>query len=119
MNKIPNQKLINILLENYKAGNFNKVEKLAKSLIKDFPEHEKTMKKWTSIAAKRHLQFEKAVKAKERHLLNLDELVSSGTSLSSDQSENAVDQLKKLNDLYKSGVLTKDEFEKAKKKILN
>ena len=26
---------------------------------------------------------------------------------------------KKLNDLYKSGVLTKDEFEKAKKKILN
>ena len=27
--------------------------------------------------------------------------------------------LKKLNDLYKSGVLTKDEFEKAKKKILN
>ena len=33
--------------------------------------------------------------------------------------ENIVDQLKKLNDLYKSGVLTKEEFEKAKKKILN
>ena len=30
-----------------------------------------------------------------------------------------VDQLKSLNDLYKSGVLTKEEFEKAKKKILN
>ena len=87
--------------------------------IKDFPEHEKTMKKWISIAAKRHLQFEKAVKAKERHLLNLGELVSSGASLSSNQSEDTVEQLKKLNDLYKSGVLTKDEFEKAKKKILN
>ena len=24
-----------------------------------------------------------------------------------------------LNDLFKSGILTKDEFEKAKKKILN
>jgi len=30
-----------------------------------------------------------------------------------------VDQIKKLNDLYKSGVLTKEEFEKAKKKLLN
>ena len=30
-----------------------------------------------------------------------------------------VDQLNKLNDLYKSGVLTEEEFEKAKKRILN
>ena len=30
-----------------------------------------------------------------------------------------VDQLNSLNELYKSGVLTKEEFEKAKKKILN
>ena len=87
--------------------------------IKDFPEHEKAMKKWTSIAAKRHLMFEKSVKAKERHLLDLAEFVSSAASLSNDQSDDTVDQLKKLNDLYKSGVLTKDEFEKAKKKILN
>ena len=87
--------------------------------ISGYPEHEKTMKKWISIAAKRHLQFEKAVKAKERHLLNLSKLVSSGASLSNNQSEDTVEQLKKLNDLYKSGVLTKDEFEKAKKKILN
>ena len=32
---------------------------------------------------------------------------------------NFVEQLKSLNELYKSGVLTKEEFEKAKKKILN
>tara|TARA_X000001036_G_scaffold207605_1_gene195232 strand:+ start:234 stop:1139 length:906 start_codon:yes stop_codon:yes gene_type:complete len=32
---------------------------------------------------------------------------------------NVVEQLRKLNDLYKSGALTKDEFEKAKKKIIN
>ena len=30
-----------------------------------------------------------------------------------------IEQLKQLNDLYKSGVLTKEEFEKAKKKLLN
>ena len=34
-------------------------------------------------------------------------------------NKNIVDQLNSLNELYKSGVLTKDEFEKAKKKILN
>ncbi len=30
-----------------------------------------------------------------------------------------VEQLKQLNDLYKSGALTKEEFDKAKKKLLN
>ena len=47
----------------------------------------------------------------------------SGKSLSKkgSQSNNVdlLEQLNSLNDLYKSGVLTKEEFEKAKKKILN
>jgi uncharacterized protein YnzC (UPF0291/DUF896 family) len=34
-------------------------------------------------------------------------------------SGDILDQINQLNDLYKSGVLTEDEFEKAKKKILN
>ena len=32
---------------------------------------------------------------------------------------NITEQLEQLNSLFKSGVLTKEEFEKAKKKILN
>ena len=40
-------------------------------------------------------------------------------STSTENSSDIVENLKKLNDLYKSGVLTKEEFEKAKKKILN
>jgi len=32
---------------------------------------------------------------------------------------NVIQTLKELNELYKSGVLTKEEFEKAKKKLLN
>ena len=36
-----------------------------------------------------------------------------------EQSNEISNQIEKLNDLYKSGVLTKEEFEKAKKKILN
>ena len=37
----------------------------------------------------------------------------------STSSSNIVDQLNSLSDLYKSGVITKEEFEKGKKKILN
>lgn len=40
-------------------------------------------------------------------------------STSNPGDSNFIKQLEKLNQLYKSGVLTKEEFEKAKKKILN
>jgi len=36
-----------------------------------------------------------------------------------DSNNNLSEQLKDLNELYKSGALTKEEFEKAKKKLLN
>ena len=38
---------------------------------------------------------------------------------SSDVKKNLSDELDKLNDLLKDGVLTQEEFEKAKKKILD
>jgi len=44
---------------------------------------------------------------------------TTSTNTSSESSSNIVGNLNKLNDLYKSGVLTKEEFEKAKKKLLN
>ena len=44
---------------------------------------------------------------------------TTSTNTSSESSSNIVDNLNKLNDLYKSGFLTKEEFEKAKKKLLN
>ena len=47
---------------------------------------------------------------------------SLGKSVNKDNSiknNNFINQLKQLNDLYKSGVLTKEELEKAKKRILN
>ena len=37
----------------------------------------------------------------------------------SDNQENLTSELNKLNELLKSGALTKEEFEKAKKKILD
>jgi hypothetical protein len=44
---------------------------------------------------------------------------TTSTNTFSESSSNIVGNLNKLNDLYKSGVLTKEEFEKAKKKLLN
>ena len=38
---------------------------------------------------------------------------------SPDKNKNLSEQLDKLNQLHQSGVLTKEEFEKAKKKILD
>ena len=37
----------------------------------------------------------------------------------SNKHENLTEELNKLNELLKSGVLTQEEFEKAKKKILD
>ena len=55
----------------------------------------------------------------EKHKLDLSTLSSSSSVSTKNLSSDILDQINKLNDLYKSGVLTKDEFEKAKKKILN
>ena len=41
------------------------------------------------------------------------------TKTNNNESSNIVEQINSLNELYKSGALTKEEFEKAKKKLLN
>ena len=87
--------------------------------ISNYPEHNKIMKKWIAISAERHVNFEKSIKVIKRHLLDLDQYYLAEPSSNNGLSNNAIEQIKKLNDLYKSGILTKEEFEKAKKKILN
>ena len=88
--------------------------------INKHPEHKKFMEKFIKIAAKRHKYFEKEIKAKEKHKLDLSEygVEETKTTISSTNS-GMVEELKELNKLYKEGVLTKEEFEKAKKKLLN
>jgi len=41
------------------------------------------------------------------------------SNISNTENSDIVEQLKQLNELYKSGILTKEEFEKVKKKLLN
>ena len=87
--------------------------------INKYPKHKKIMERWVSISSSRHLDFENSNRAKKKHKLDLGIYLSSQNNGSQKKSNEFIIQLKKLNDLYKSGVLTKEEFEKAKKKILN
>tara|TARA_B100001250_G_C19728554_1_gene757281 strand:+ start:425 stop:1327 length:903 start_codon:yes stop_codon:yes gene_type:complete len=93
-----------------------------KANIARFPEHKITMDKWISISAKRHQYLEKLFNAKDHHLLNLSKYIlqSDIKDLNNkDSIKNVIEDLKKLNELYKSGILTEEEFKKAKNKILN
>jgi hypothetical protein len=90
-----------------------------KNNISNYPEHNKIMKKWIAISAERHVNFEKSIKVRKRHLLDLDQYYLAESNSNNGLPNEAIKQIKKLNDLYKSGILTKEEFEKAKKKILN
>ena len=87
--------------------------------IDRYPEHKKIMKKWISISAQRHLDFENLVSAKEQHKLDLNNFSPIKNTISQNQNDELINQLKNLNNLFKNGALTKEEFEKAKKKLLN
>ena len=58
-------------------------------------------------------RFEKMI---EPIFSNTDQKISTGTE---NTTNDIADEIMKLNELYESGVLTKEEFDKAKKKILN
>ena len=87
--------------------------------IENYPEHKKIMEKWISISAKRHKDFENSINALDRHKLDLDDLITAEVIPNTNGSKDISSQLQKLYELYKNGVLSKDEFEKAKKKLLN
>jgi len=87
--------------------------------ISNYPEHQQIMDKWVSISAMRHVEFENIIKTLDRHKLDLTALAPSSSELDTNLSMDIINQLNKLSNLYKSGVLTKIEFEKAKKKILD
>ena len=113
------QYLINPKYLNGPENNFftEETSEYHKQNINRFSDHKKTMEKWISISAKRHKEIEIISNSKSHHKLQLDKYIFAD-SLEL-QSDELVDQIKKLNELYKSGVLSKEEFEKAKSKILN
>ena len=88
--------------------------------INQYPDKKKFMDDWIKLTAQRHKAFELMIGAKERHKLDFSEygaieLIKETKTTSS----NVTKELEKLNELYKSGALTEEEFKKAKNKILN
>ena len=87
-----------------------------KNNISKFPEAKKTMEKFIKQATFFHQDLESQMKADStRRIFSPIKKVNYKINLNNnDISEEII----KLNDLYKSGVLTKEEFEKAKKRVL-
>ena len=62
----------------------------------------------------------KGFKAKvDNRPVKSEEKEENETQVSPTNSNDLSDEISKLNELHKSGVLTKEEFEKAKSKLLN
>ena len=95
---------------------------ISSSAGSNFPDKKIFMNDWVITTAKMHKLLELTYfKAKEHHKLDFSEYnigeinetkkITSGSNLTED--------IKALKQLYDEGVLTKEEFEKAKKKLLN
>ena len=89
--------------------------------INKYPDKKKFMEEWVKLAAHRHRIFEEQVRAKDHHKLDLNEYLVEESILATEtqSSKNITKELKELSELYKEGSLTKERFEKAKKKLLN
>ncbi len=58
----------------------------------------------------------RGIKAKNQSLLKKDEIIL-GKNIK--KNKDLIDKLKNLNNLYKSGSITEEEFKKVKKKIID
>ena len=65
------------------------------------------------------INFETGQIDDEQNIKSKKKIIKETTDSSKTNSNDFIDELKQLNDLYKQGVLTKEEFTKAKNKILN
>ena len=86
--------------------------------IKKYPKFEIFMNEWVSRSSQTHISFEKNIKIRKKHKLNLSKHLLN-VKKENDSSNDFVDQLNQLIKLKSEGILTKEEFEKAKKRLLN
>ena len=84
--------------------------------IEDHPTKKEFMLRWTKKMSEEHQNLENQLGAKVGFKLNFSDIESASNQK---ETSGLVEQLKKLNEMFKSGLLTKEEFEKAKKKLLN
>ena len=76
------------------------------------------MNKWVNYIANYHQSVEEGLRIKGKYKIKFDRKSSIEYEKSKD-SVDLVEKLNKLNELYKSKVLTDEEFIKAKEKLIN
>ena len=87
--------------------------------IEKYPAAKKHMKSFIKKAAIKHKQFEYNVKAKENFKLDLSEFDNYKKAEIKEEPSKIINQLRDLKKLLDEGIITEDEFKKAKKKLLN
>ena len=86
--------------------------------IDQYKEAKSVMNKWKDYITNYHDLVENGLKIKGKYKIKFDQQTSNKTKKRTNNSE-LVELLEKLDELYKSNVLTKDEFIKAKEKLIN
>lgn len=101
-----------------------------KQKVMNYPKHEELLKKYIGITAQFVDEFNKTHKIKSSSSLSLNAntyitnaSINTGEGASSKKDKNSTssltEELKSLKDLLDSGAITKEEFKKAKDKLLN
>lgn len=97
-----------------------------KRQVRKFPKHEAFLKKYISVSASLVDRFNKLNKVKGTLELDASTYITqasmntgSGQTISEVNAGGIVEKIKELKDLMDAGAITKDEFQKAKKKLLN
>jgi hypothetical protein len=85
--------------------------------ISKYPVHKEFMNKFLSKSSLFHQDIENKLGVKNQKKLEISNYITEVPK--NDINDNTISQLKKINELYKEGILNKEEFEKAKKKILD
>ena len=94
--------------------------------VKDYPKHEAFLKKYISVSASLVDRFNQLNKVRGGLTLDASTLITQA-SINVGSSEatkevskgNIVEQIKQLKELMDAGAITQEEFDKAKKKLLN
>ena len=87
--------------------------------ISAYPKKKAFMENYIIKSAKYQRDFENNIRMPPQHRLDTYVAVKKQTLENAKPKSNMVNELSDLNKLYKSGALSKEEFEKAKKQILS
>ena len=90
--------------------------------INRYHDKKKFIENWVKLAAQRHKAFEKDVRAKEIHKLDLSKYGAAEATEETKtkiSSSSTTEELKECTKLYKAGDLTKKQFENCKDKVLS